>query len=59
MIQRIKEAAELVESIRRATGKGAKTQVKKEDDKPGAAGEARGAGAGVSTPMGTGQYVTV
>ena len=58
MIQGIKQASELVESLRRAAGKGAKTQVDKEDDKPGM-DKTRADGAGVSTPMGTGQYTTV
>jgi len=58
MIRMIKEAAisiEALESIRREKGKGARTPVNKENDKPGLGGSSGREGAGVTGPMATGR----
>ena len=56
MIQKIAAAAEALESLRRAKGKGARTQPNKTNDKPGLSGTVGGAGAGV-IPLRTSQIV--
>lgn len=58
MIEKVAETSMLIESLRRAKGKGARTQPDTTNDKPGVGGMSGGEGAGV-TPMGTGQLAQV